>query len=595
MKGYHGVILDINLTNGKIKKEILKEDAFANFLGGRGLGIKILYESIKPGTNPLSEENLLMIFPGLLTGQRIPSASRTTIITKSPHTTPANKKYKYSSTLTYSNFGGFFGPELKFAGYDGLIIRGKSPSPVYIYIKDENVEIRDAKRFWGMGSDHLDKQLRKELKDERFQAIYIGPAGENLVEYASIIHTSSRASGRGGVGAVMGSKKLKAIVVKGTGKAPDIKAPEKLYKLVEFYSKKFETSKRTLQMRRYGTAGALKYSSNRGSQAVKNYREGTFKYISKIDGFASEKQVWRKDYACFMCPLSCKKAGIIKEGKYKGFSHDGPEYETGTMLGANLLVSDLGGLLKEIYLADDYGLDAISTGNTIGFLMEAYEKGLINKKFLSGIDLKWGNVDAIIKILELIAYKKGVGVYAGKGVKYLSEMLGKNSSQFSIHVKGNELAAWNVHVSIPTGISYATANRGACHLNGGSVFSQNRHAIVDSLGICFFAGSFYGKTGLLEILNALTGFDLTYNDYMKIGERIFNLERMFNVREGFSSIDDRLPERFFTEPLSYGPKKGSVLSKEKFYSRLKKYYKERGWDLNSGIPEKQKLNELGLL
>ncbi len=595
IKGYNGVILDVNLTTGKISKRALREEYIMKFLGGRGLGAKFLYEEVKAGTDPLGEENILMFMAGPLSGYPVPSASRLTVITKSPHTSPVNKKYKHSSTLSYSSVGGFFAPEIKFAGYDGIIVRGKSPFPVYLYIKNDKVEIRDARKFWGMGTNEFDKRIKEELDDKKFQVIYIGPAGENLVEYASILHTASRAAGRGGVGAVMGSKKLKAIAIRGTN-LPPVDDIVKYNKLLEKYRKIFKNSNRTLSWRLNGTAGALVSSSRRGSQAVKNYREGTFKDIDKIGAEAARKQYWVKDYACYTCMLSCKKSGVIKDGPYAGISHDGPEYETGTMLGANLLVSDLAGLLKEIFDADDYGVDAISIVNTIGFLMEAYEKKLIDIKFLDGIDLKWGDVDAILKMMKKIINREGVGEYASRGVKFLSEKIGHGSSDFAIHVKGHELAAWNVHVNPWTGISYATSNRGACHLNGGNPKSQDRGALLDSLGICRFAFFGYKNDGLREFVNAITGIDYSSEDFRKVGERIYNLEKMFNVREGFDIKDDVLPERFFKEPLSYGPGKGKVLTKEKFYGKmLHKYYLDRGWDPKTSIPTKSKLKELGLV
>ncbi len=592
IKGYYGVFLDINLTAGKIEKIPVSENLIVNYLGGRGFGAKILYDNLKPGTDPYGEDNLLMFMTGPLSGFPVPSASRLTVITKSPHTSPVKKKYPHSSTLSYSSVGGFFAPEIKFAGYDGIIIRGKSPYPVYLYIKNDKVEIRDARKFWGMGTNEFDKKIKEEFDDKKFQVIYIGPSGENLVEYSSVLHTASRAAGRGGVGAVMGSKKLKAIAVRGT-KMPPVSNHKDFVELLEKHRKIFKSSGQTLNWRLNGTAGALVSSSRRGSQAVKNYREGTFKEIDKIGAEAARKKYWVKNYACYTCMLACKKSGVITDGPYAGISHDGPEYETGTMLGANLLVSDLAGLLKEIFDADDYGVDAISIGNTIGFLMEAYEKGLIDIKFLDGIDLIWGNVDAILKMMKKIVHRDGVGELASHGVKFLSEKIGKGSSEFAIHVKGHELAAWNVHVSPRTGISYATSNRGACHLNGGSKRSQDRGALLDSLGICRFAFFGYRNDGIRNFINAITGIGYTEADFLKVGERIFNTEKMFNVREGFDIKDDVLPERFFKEPLSYGAGKGKVLTKEGFYRKLlHNYYIERGWDPKTSIPTKSKLKEL---
>ncbi len=333
-------------------------------------------------------------------------------------------------------------------------------------------------------------------------------------------------------------------------------------------------------------------------QAVKNLREGTFSEIDKIGAAASKEKAWVRDFACYCCPLSCKKSGFVRGGPYAGIVHDGPEYEAGAMLGANLLVSDLAGLLKEIYVADDFGLDNISTGNVIGFLMEAYEKGYIDKAFLDGIDLKWGNVDAVLKMMEKIANRDGVGDLASKGVKALSKKIGRDSERFAIHVKGMELAGWNVHVSPGNGIGYATSNRGACHLNGWNINVQNTRAMFDAIGFCimadFFVESTPGQDILRNMLFAITGIDRSWESLLKTGERLFNLEKMFNYREGFRREDDSLPERFFTEPLTVGPKKGAVLEKGNFNQILTKYYQTRGWDPKTTRPTKTKLESLGL-
>lgn len=592
--GYYGVILDIDLTAGKAEKKPIPTEDAERFVGGRGLGMKILWDRIKkPGLDPLSPENPLLFMPGPFSGFPAPSSSRTCVVAKSPHTSPVKSKYAKASTISYSNMGGFFGPEIRFAGYDGIVITGKASSPAYIVIDDDKVDIRDAKKIWAMRTDKFDREFIKELGDRRFKSCYIGPAGENLVEYACIINTAARAAGRGGTGCVMGSKNLKAIAVKGS-KMPGVCDHKLFLDILDKAREAFKGKSSTQRWREFGTAGALTSSSNGGSQALKNYREGTFLEVEKIGPVASKKKAWVRDFACYCCPLACKKSGFVRTGPYTGLVHDGPEYETGTMLGANLMVSDLGGLLKEIFAGDDLGLDIISVGNTIGFLMEAYEKGYIDKAFLDGIDLKWGNVDAILEMMEKITRRDGIGDLASRGVKALSEKIGRDSRKFAIHVKGHELAAWNVHVSPGTGLSYATSNRGACHLNGGSVNSQNNSAIVDSLGICRFATGGFGRDNLRNMLTAITGIDWTEQSFLKTGERIFNLEKMFNYREGFRREDDTLPDRFFEEPLTLGPKKGVVLEKGKFDEMLTAYYKTRSWDPKTTCPTKTKLESLDL-
>ncbi len=592
--GYHGVILDVDLTTGRVEKKYLPAEDKAKFVGGRGLGMKILWDRLsKPGIDPLSPENPLMFMPGPLSAFPVPSSSRTCVVTKSPRTSPAASDYPHASTVAYSNMGGFFGPEIRFAGYDGVVITGKSYSPAYIVIDDDKVEIRDAKKFWGMGTDRFDKKLTEELGDRRFRTCYIGPAGENLVSYACIINTAARAAGRGGTGCVMGSKNLKAIAVRGT-KMPPVADHKGFLTSLDEAREDFKGTDFTMGWRYGGTARALPWSSGQGTQAVKNYREGTFDEVGNIGHEAARQKAWVRDFACFCCPLSCKKSGAVRSGSYPGLVHDGPEYETGTMFGSNLLVSDLGGLMKEIYAGDDYGMDIISAGNVIGFLMENYQKGNIDKSFLDGIDLTWGNVDAVLQMIDKIGHRDGVGDMASKGVKALAERIGKGCHKFAIHVKGHELAAWNVHMDPGMGISYVTSNRGACHLNGRTPEEQNSIAMMDSTGVCLFAGGGFGEDRLENLLTAVTGIEWTQEEYLTSGERIFNLEKMLNLREGFGREDDKLPDRFFEEPLTMGSGKGAVLDREEFAKMMDEYYRMRGWDPETTKPTKAKLESLGL-
>ncbi|THB77748.1 MAG: aldehyde:ferredoxin oxidoreductase [Desulfobacteraceae bacterium] len=598
--GYYNALLHINLTTGKITKKGICAEDIKDYVGGRGLGMKLLWDHIKqPGINPLSEENPLIFLPGPFSGFPIPSVSRTCVVTKSPCTSPIQSNYPHASTVSYSNFGGFFGPEIKFAGYDGIFITGKSPTPVFIQINNDNVEIKDASNYWGMGTDKFDKIFIQDLSDRRYRTCYIGPAGENLVPYASIIHTASRAAGRG-VGCVMGSKNLKAIAVKGS-KLPDVADHNMLVKKMtgaRNYFKGFSRGKILSNIfRKNGTAFLFEKKSKKGQMSVKNFQEGTFPQVDRINADAARNKLWVRNYSCYCCPLSCKKSGVIKQGKYKGLLvHDGPEYETGTMLGANLMISELEGIMKLIYDGDDYGLDIISAGNVIGFLMEAYEKGIIDKDDLGGIDLTWGNVEASIKMLEKICSKEGIGALASQGVKALSKKL-ESGSDFAMHVKGLEIAAHNVQANPEKGISYSTSNRGACHQNGETVKKQNSITLIDSLGICKFACTTplgLSTKKLAGLLESITGIKRSADELLMVGERIFNLEKMFNYREGFGRQDDNLPERFFNDAFTIGTEKGAVLDRDEFDTVLLKYYQERGWDTKSSKPEKSKLAQLGL-
>jgi aldehyde:ferredoxin oxidoreductase len=596
MKGYYGKLLEVNLTNSRSRVIDIPDEDLKNFIGGRGLGMKILTDRIKkPGLNPLSPANPLLFMAGPFCGLPIPNSSRTCVITKSPRTTPLNSPYKYSSGVAYSNMGGFFGPELRFAGYDGLIVIGKSRRPSYIFIEDDRVEVRDASKYWGMKTDQFDVEFINDLGDRRFESCYIGPAGENLVPMACIINTAARAAGRGGTGCVMGSKNLKAIAVRGT-RQPAVAEHAKLLDLIDKSRETFaQLDNSVKRWRSGGTTDMITSSSNNGTQAVKNYREGTFEEVQKIGTLVNREKVWKRDFACFTCPLACKKSGIAK-GAYGTIVHDGPEYETGTMLGSNLLISDLNGLHKCIYDGDDYGIDIISAGNVIGFLMECYEKGFIDKNYLDGIDLKWGSVDGTLAMLRKIAYREGVGEKACRGVKYLAKDIGKGSDSFAIHVKGHELAAWNVHRSPNSyGITYTMSTRGACHLAGGSKTGQDNMALRDSLGTCSFASSWFrNDLHYRHFMSAITGLEWSEKDFMMAGERIFNLEKLFNFREGFTSEDDILPERFYTEPYTHGPAEGAVVKREGFAGTVAKYYEDRGWDKATSKPLPEKIAELGL-
>jgi aldehyde:ferredoxin oxidoreductase len=593
--GYHGVILDIDLSSGKIEKVALAPEDLDKFVGGRGLGMKILWDRMKkPGVDPLSPDNPLIFMPGPFSGFPVPAASRTCVVTKSPTTSPVRSEYPCASTVSYSNVGGFFGPEVRFAGYDGIVITGKANELCTVVIDDGKVEIRDAKKFRGMRTDAFDRAILQELRDRRFKTIYIGPAGENLVRYASILHTSARAAGRGGVGCVMGSKNLKAIAVRGSGQ-PSVADHKRFLAVLEKARLALRNSPTAKAFLEQGTARAIARNSKAGTAAVRNYREGTFAEADKIGGDAAKRDVWVRNIACYCCPIACKKSGLAR-GKYGGVVHDGPEYETGTMLGSNLLISDMAGMLKAIYNIDDLGLDQISTGNVIGFLMEAYEKGMIDQKFLDGIDLQWGRVDATLAMIDKIALRDGVGDLASQGVKALSRQIGQGSEKFAIHVKGHELAAHNIQANPPRGLCYVTANRGACHLNGENIAMQNTRAMLDSTGLCLFPAFLEPalEEPILSLLSAITGREYDKAEFTKTGERGFNLEKMFNYREGFRREDDRLPDRFFEDAFTVGPKKGSVLDRDQFDAMLTQYYNDRGWDPETTKPGQSRIKELGL-
>jgi len=596
--GYHGVLLEVDLTAGKAARIPLSAEDARRFIGGRGLGMKLLADRLpQPGVDAMSPDNPLLFMPGPYSGFPVPAASRTCVVTKSPRTSPLRSKFPKASTVSYANMGGFFGPEIRFAGYDAVIVTGRAAKPVFIRIDDDKVEILDASKYWGLGTDEFERRFAEDLGDRRFRSCYIGPAGENRVPYASILNTAARAAGRGGVGGVMGSKNLKAVAVRGSG-MPGVADHARFLSVLAAVRKDFRGNFPggfgVDEWRRYGTASALLSASANGVMAVKNYALGTFDDVDAISGVSAERKIWARDFACYCCPLSCKKAGVVRGGPYAGLVHDGPEYETGGMIGSNLMINDLGAMMKAIFDIDDLGLDQISTGNVVGFLMEAYEKKLVSRAFLDGIDLAWGNADAVLALVRKIALRQGVGDLAAQGVKALAAKIGGGSERFAIHCKGHEFAAWDPHRTMDLALSYVTASRGACHLNSGTARGQNDYVAADSLGVCMFAQDGFGKSGLRDLLSAITGIDWTEAEYLKAGERIYNLERALNCREGFAREDDALPARFFDDPLGTGPGKGAVLKRDDFEAKLSEYYRDRGWDERTGRPRPEKLAELGI-
>ena len=387
----------------------------------------------------------------------------------------------------------------------------------------------------------------------------------------------------------MGSMNLKAIAIRGTGQT-NVAAHKRFVELLE---QAREGCKDT-GAGQYGTSVGAVTNSRNGLLVTKNFREGSFEHASRISGIAARRAVWQRHFACFVCPTACKKAGVIRSGPYAGVVHDGPEYELSAMLGSNLLVGDLAGMLRACWHADDLGLDAISAGNTIGFLMEAYDKRLIDRRFLDGIDLTWGNVDGVHQMLHKIARRDGIGDEAAKGVQYLADKIGQDSHKFAIHCKGHALAAWNCQADAPRALCYVTSNRGACHLNGTDTFEQNDRTLADSIGVCLIGYGKYGKDQLAEILEAITPRGWSADDYHMAGERVFNLEKCFNYREGFRRGDDEIADRFFEDPYTEGPKAGAVLNREEFEQLKTAYYKQRGWDPKTTRPSQEKLKQLGL-
>jgi aldehyde:ferredoxin oxidoreductase len=591
MFGYMGKILHVNLSKRKLKTTNLSPNLAKLFIGGKGLGAKLLYDMVEPNTDPYSPENIVVFTTGPFDGTPVPLGCRYAIVTKSP----------LSNSYVDTNSGGFFGPYLRFSGYDLIIIEGRADKPYFLYIEEGSPQLLDAGHLWGKTTHETENIIHKDI-DKKASIASIGPAGENLVRYACVTNDSYRNAGRGGSGTVLGSKKLKAIAVYGTKQVP-IAQPEKLrMAVVEIYKKN--------RIDRLGTPSVLQDAQDTSSLPTRNFQQGWFEEADKINGETMRKEIVVKDVPCYNCTRACGKLSVIKSGPWKGTTLVGPEYETLGMMGSNCGINDLGAIAYANLLCDQLGLDTISTGVVIGFVMECYERGILTAKELDGLKPTFGNAEAMMPLIKKIAYRKGIGNLLAEGVKRVAEKIGKGSEQFACHVKGAELPAWEARGVRGRGLMYALCEGGGFHTKGwvsGSeppktsaiqkvkkfITSQNKADFRDSNGLCMFLEIEWEE--IANLLNLVTGWKLTRNEYLETGERIHTLTRAFNVREGFSRKDDKLPPRQMNEPTPKGKAKGckAFISEEDFEKCLDKYYRLRGWG-KEGKPTYNTLVKLGL-
>ncbi len=600
--GYNGKVLRVDLTSETIQAQPLDETLVEKFVGGRGYGVKILYDENPPRVEPFAPENRLIFFTSPFLGTNIPCSVKLCVVTKSP----------LSQTILMTLAGGYFGPELKFTDYDGIVITGKAQRPVYLQIHNEEVQIKDASSVWGKDTVETQEVLKEALGDKKARVASIGPAGEKLVRFSSII-TEGHAFGRGGAGAVMGAKNLKAIVVRGT-------KPVKLFDkpgfdaVVKELRERFKTHPGVKPYSRYGTTYGVRVVGERGLWPIRNYQFGTFEGRSKIEEGAIEALIKRR-VTCYRCPVACSSITVATEEPYRGIESRRPEYETVWSFGGQCGNDNLSAILAAEDLCDRYGLDTISTGNAIGFAMECFEKGIISKEDTDGIELKFGNHRAMVEMVRKIGARDGFGDVLAEGVYRASQRIGKNSQKLAMHVKGSEMCAYDPRGAMGQGLSFATIPRGGDHQKGlvrQEVFGkpppidrfategkaeivkevQDEMGFLDSLGVCCFLGrrDVMGPADYAKLFKCVTGIELTEQDIWMVGERVFNLERLFNQREGFSRKDDTLPERFLTEPLRDGASAGHTVPIEQL---LDDYYRVRSWDVN-GSPTKEVLVKLGL-
>jgi len=583
---YRWKVLRVNLSNGSVDTEPLNKEWTEKYFGGRGLGAKYLYEELKGGVDPLSPANKLILTTGPFTGTIVPCSGKLAITTKSPAT----------GGLLDCSIGGHFASQLKFAGYDVLIIEGQAKGPVYLLIEDDKVEIHDADHLWGKGIFKTESKLNEE-HGVNAGVLSIGPAGENLVPFACIGSELYRQAGRGGVGSVMGSKKLKAIVCSGS-KSVSVPDMPHLLKLIKKAMQEDVLTDTNLWAYTEGTPAIVEMSNSAGTLPTRNYQDGVFAGAKKINSDSIQKQKPKKK-ACFACALGCGNYTVIK-----GSAVEGPEYETLALTGSNCGVDDLEAIIKFNAACDDLGLDTISAGNVLGFAMEMTERGI--KDF----GIRFGDINNYLKMPELIAQRQGVGVELSQGVKELAKKYG--TTDFAMEVKGLELPGYDPRGSWSMGLAYATASRGGCHMSAFPIADeafgdldpftiegkaqlvidkQHYCAIKFSLIVCDFWA--LSLETMSELLSCVLGREVPVAELETAAERIWNTFRMFNIREGFKAADDTLPARFFNDPLKSGTPAGRVLPRDQFDSMLKEYYQLRGWDSN-GMPTQKKLKELAV-
>lgn len=591
--GYTGRVLEIDLE--RRRHSILDTDlkAAEAFLGGRGMGIKTLWDRLpSAGVDPLSPANPLMFWPGPLSGLPLAGSSRVSVVTKAANTSPLESAFPNASTLTYSSIGGHFGPALKQAGFDGLIVTGRSDRPVVLVIDEGNITFLDAGDLWGRQTSATFEQLKRDLGPD-FRLVAIGPAGETGVRFASIVSDVRRTTARGGAGAVMGSKNLKAIAVRGSLPIP-IHNMEGLVSLRRNISTLLSDWSNFSHWRRWGPTPLLLSSDQAGMLTTKNFREGSWKNVSNLGIPTAEREFWVHSSACAYCPLKCVKTGQIANGPWKGTVAEGPGYSAGAMLGSNCGVSEFDGLMKLIATSDELGLDPIAAGNVLGFVLDLYENGVLRSHGLDGLEPVWGHVPTLLELLHRIALRRGIGDILSLGVKRAAAAFGKEAEPFAMHIKGQEMAGWNVPANHDFALVYGTANRGASHQEGSTIGEQHRRTFLDALCVCRFV---YGGVGIAPYQRALTlatGWPCDDTAMLATGERIWNLEKLFNAREGFRRIDDNAPARMTSLSFTTGPKKGSTFSVEKQNSLLDNYYLGRGWDVKTSLPTPEKLKALGL-
>lgn len=603
MKSVSNKLLRVNLTTGEHSEYPIPDELFRKYMGGRSLGARLLYDLLPPNTDPLSEQNVLLFLTGPLTGTIAPGGSKFVVITRSPATN--------TFLDTYSS--GHLAVELKMAGYDGLFIEGRSPKPCYLYVNDGDIQIRDAGFLWGKDTFETERTLL-EMLGEEFGISTIGPAGERLVKIACINSDFYRQAGRGGGGAVMGSKNLKAVAVRGTGSITSDDPVSMMNKVNKMFDK--IASSRVAQARmQYGTPMTMNITANAGMLPTRNFQTGIFpEGMDKIDGPGVEKMTV-KTRGCYACPTACGKVTKARDTIYEGTLVEGPEYESAAMLGSNLGISQLSSVIKSNETCDRLGIDTISAGVLVSFTMECYERGILSEQEI-GYPLNFGNYVDANKLIEDIAYRRGIGDILAEGSRNAANIIGRDSIKYAMQVKNLEFPGYDPRAGFGSALTYAVCPRGACHRRawppakevlGGylphtvlgkaemvkEMFDEN--CIFHSLLVCDCVCKFVPMkiSEYVDFLNLATGSDYTETGMWEMADMTETLIRMFNTREGFSRKDDIVPDRILYEAHPDGPNKGKIIGKENFDFMLSEYYALRGWDDN-GIPKPETIAKYGL-
>ena len=621
--GYNGKILHVDLSSMKMKVEEPDEVFYRTYLGGGGIASYYLLKGLQPGIDPFSPDNVLVFASNVISGVPIAGMTRYTVAAKSPLT----------GGFGEAEAGGFWGPELKSAGFDAVVITGKAAKPSYLWIHDGKVELRSAEKAWGLESGPAQEKIREEVKEKRARVAIIGPAGEKLVRFACVVNELKHANGRTGMGAVMGSKNLKAIAVRGNSK-PEVKDVEKFLDLAKSLTEQINTHGPNKVLRKMGTPNLVMALNTQGILPTRNFHTGVFEGAEKISGEKMTETILRAEEGCYACAVRCKRAVEVVEGPYTTTPlYGGPEYETLGSLGSLLCIDDLAAIAKGNELCNRYTLDTISAGVAIGFAMECYENGILTKEDTEGIEFRFGNTDAMIKGLEWIAFRKNrLGDLLAEGVKIAAEKIGKGSEKYALHVKGQELPMHDPRGKTGQGLSFAVSPTGADHIEAphdtpfaapgpmlgriaplglleavptrdfgpkkvrNYTYLQFVWSLYNSLGVCnFVAGPVWALplNKLVDVVSAITGWETSLWELLKAGERTVTMARVFNLREGFGRKDDTLPDRLF-EPLESGPLQGKGIDRKEFQEALTMYYEAMGWDPKDGVPTRGKLAELNL-